>query len=228
MQQRAHMEWPLLPEVTEPAPPKRRRAWGKVTHEERYRRQRRDLLRAAARIAGRNGYQGTRVADIVTEAGLSKSTFYEHFGSKEDCFLELYQRTNASMLREGIEAAEANIARQPYEAVLAVVRALVGYVERDPRLAEVIRAELGPAQPVIRKQREETIDKLVALFVTLGIRLGASLDPNDLEVSGQVIVQGVTVILPDLEQDPSGLDERLQAIARLCCRALGLPASADA
>src|SRR5919106_4833930 len=100
-------DWPLLPALEEPQPPRERRSWGKVSHSERYRKQRTDLLRAAVRLAGRTGYEGTRVADIVAEAGLSKSTFYEHFGSKEDCFAELHRRTSAQMLRGAVETAEA-------------------------------------------------------------------------------------------------------------------------
>src|SRR5687768_11861560 len=135
-------EWPLLPEISEPQPPQARRSWGKVSHPERYRRQRRDLLKAAVRLAGRKGYEGTRVADIVAEAGLSKSTFYEHFASKEECFVELHRRTSAQMLRGAVDTAEATIAQGAYECLAAVIRSLVGYADRNPRLAEVLRAEM--------------------------------------------------------------------------------------
>src|SRR5436309_12108753 len=105
--------WPLPPEVEEPQPPHTRRSWGKVSHSERYGRQRRDLLRAAGRLAARDGYERARVGDIVAEAGLSKSTFYEHFSSKEDCFVELHRRTSAQMLRNAVGTAEATIALGP-------------------------------------------------------------------------------------------------------------------
>lgn len=36
-------------------------------------------------------YSDTRIIDIVTAAGMSKQTFYEHFTSKEDCFLRAYK-----------------------------------------------------------------------------------------------------------------------------------------
>jgi AcrR family transcriptional regulator len=215
-------EWPLPPEISEPEPPKQRRSWGKVSHSDRYRRQRRDLLRAAVRLAGRSGYEGTRVADIVAEAGLSKSTFYEHFSSKEDCFVELHRRTSTQMLRGAVETAEATVAAGAYECLVAVIRSLVGYADRNPRLAEVLRAELGSSQPVVRDQREENMRRVIHFFVTLAHRLGSTLEADELELSATITVRGVTDILGTLRRDPETLDERLAQIARLGCRALGL------
>jgi AcrR family transcriptional regulator len=45
---------------------------------------RRSLLDAAARLIAERGYRGTTVNEIVARAGLSKGTFYWHFGSKDD------------------------------------------------------------------------------------------------------------------------------------------------
>jgi AcrR family transcriptional regulator len=210
-------EWPLLPEIEEPAPAQERRSWGKLSHSDRFRQQRRDLLRAAVRLAGRKGYEGTRVADIVAEAGLSKSTFYEHFTSKEDCFVELHRRTSAQMLREAVDVAEATIGRGPYECLVAVIRSLVGYAERNPRLAEVLATALGGSQ-LVNTQREENLRRTIHFFVTLARRLGTPLDGDDLELSTTIIVRGVTDILANLRRDPD-FDERLAQIAHLGCRA---------
>lgn len=38
------------------------------------------------------GYPGTSVAKLIALAGISRLTFYEHFGSKEDCFLASYDK----------------------------------------------------------------------------------------------------------------------------------------
>ncbi len=219
----APSDWPLLPEIEEPRPATERRSWGKVSHSDRYRRQRRDLLRAAVRIAGRKGYEGTRVADIVAEAGLSKSTFYEHFGSKEECFVELHRRTSAQMLRGGVETAEAHQQQGPYACLLAVIRSFVGYADRNPRLAEVLRAELGASEPVVNAQREENLRRTIHFFVTLGRRLGTPLDGEELELVSTILVRGVTDILGTLRREPDALDDRLSQIAHLGCRAFGLP-----
>ena len=217
-----HAQWPVLDEIEEPQPPSERRSWGKVSHSDRYRRQRRDLLRAAVRLASRNGYERTRVADIVAEAGLSKSTFYEHFGSKEECFVELSRRTAAQMLKGAVDTAEATIDQGPYECIVAVVRSLVGYADRNPRLAEALRADMGASQPVVQEQREENLRRTIHFFVTLARRLGSPLSGDDLDLATTVIVRGVTDILGQLRREPGTLDERLSQISHLGCRAFGL------
>ena len=63
--------------------------------------------------------------------------------SKEDCFVELHRRTSAQMLRGAVETAEATVDLGPAGCLAAVIRSLVGYADRNPRLAEVLRAELG-------------------------------------------------------------------------------------
>lgn len=218
-------DWPSLPEVEEPRPPRQRRSWGKVSHSERYGRQRRDLLQAAGRLAGRQGYEGTRVADIVAEAGLSKSTFYEHFQSKEDCFVELHRRTSDQMLRSALDTAETSMSKGAYECLYAVIKAFIGYRERNPRLAEVLRAEFGgSSQPEIRVQREDNLRRVVDFFVKLAQRLGSQLPADELELHATIIVRGVTEILASLRQSPETLDARLSQIAKLGCRAFLLNA----
>ncbi|MGH9046702.1 MAG: helix-turn-helix domain-containing protein [Acidimicrobiales bacterium] len=46
------------------------------------------LLEAAVRVFAREGYAGTRILDIVREAGLSTATVYGRFGSKEELLRE--------------------------------------------------------------------------------------------------------------------------------------------
>ena len=225
MSRSSESEWPVPPEVTEPSPPSERRSWGKVSHSDRYRRQRGDLLRAAVRLAGRKGYEGTRVADIVAEAGLSKSTFYEHFGSKEECFVELHRRTSSQMLRAAVDTAEAAIERGPYACLYEVIRTLVGYPQRNPRLAQILGNELNAAEPAVRAQRDDNLRRTIHFFVTLALRLGSTLPADELELTSTVLVRGVTDILAELRRDRTTLDEQLGAIAKLGCRSLGLPDS---
>ncbi len=218
-------DWPPLSDVQEPQPPRERRSWGKVSHSDRYRRQRRDLLRAAGRLAAQKGYEGPRVADIVAEAGLSKSTFYEHFASKEDCFVELHRSTSAQMLQTAGDAAEEYASKGPYECLDAVIRAFVGYADRNPRLAQVLGPAFGASLPVVQEQREENFRRVVHFFATLGRRLGSPLDEGELDLTSTILVRGVTDILGELRRSPDTLDDRLAQIAALGCRAFGLARS---
>jgi AcrR family transcriptional regulator len=48
--------------------------------------QRSRLLRAVVQVVGERGWSGTRIADVVAGAAVSRRTFYELFDGLEDCF----------------------------------------------------------------------------------------------------------------------------------------------
>jgi TetR/AcrR family fatty acid metabolism transcriptional regulator len=50
------------------------------------------ILEAALVVFSRNGFQGTRMDDIVTESGLSKGALYWYFDSKEEIIVSLVKR----------------------------------------------------------------------------------------------------------------------------------------
>jgi len=63
--------------------------------------QRGRLLAAIAASLEEYGYDGTTVAAISSTAGVSKSDFYRHFGSKDECFVSAYD--------EAVEALRADV-----------------------------------------------------------------------------------------------------------------------
>jgi AcrR family transcriptional regulator len=67
------------------------------------RRQR--LLEAALELFVQHGFHATSVDDVVAEAHTSKSAFYEHFRSKEDCFCQLLEEEAGALMGQVLEAA---------------------------------------------------------------------------------------------------------------------------
>ena len=67
---------------------------------------REQLLDAAARVFARKGYAGTKIQDIVREAGLSTGAVYGRFGSKDDLLREAVVRRTARGARLDTEGAE--------------------------------------------------------------------------------------------------------------------------
>ena len=53
---------------------------------------RNQLFDAASRLFREYGYAETSHADISAESGIGRTTFYEHFSSKEDLLVQLVQR----------------------------------------------------------------------------------------------------------------------------------------
>jgi AcrR family transcriptional regulator len=66
------------------------------------------LLDALEEGIAEDGYPGTTVADIVRRARTSRRTFYEHFDSREACFVALLTGANAEQVRQISAAVDAN------------------------------------------------------------------------------------------------------------------------
>jgi AcrR family transcriptional regulator len=73
------------------------------------------IVAVAARAIRRSGYDGTGVADIMKEAGLTHGAFYSHFASREAMLAEAAGRACA----ESAAAAAEVAAREPAGAALA-------------------------------------------------------------------------------------------------------------
>src|SRR5829696_2746533 len=54
--------------------------------------QRTRLIEALGRAVAEKGYAAATIDDVVSGAGVSKKTFYEHFQDKEACFVRLRDR----------------------------------------------------------------------------------------------------------------------------------------
>jgi TetR/AcrR family transcriptional regulator, mexJK operon transcriptional repressor len=123
------------------------------------------------------GYAGTSVDQIADRAGVSKQTVYEHFGGKEQLFIEIVMGTIDDVGQpffDRLHALEATDTSEHVEAFLRVLARELAAVVKQPRLldlrrlviAEVTRfpqlgrafAERGPGR---------TVDALAARFERL-------------------------------------------------------------
>jgi len=83
------------------------------------------IVAVAARAIRRSGYDGTGVADIMKEAGLTHGAFYAHFTSREAMLAEAARRACA----ESAAAAADVVARVPPDIGLASM--LGAYLSRE-------------------------------------------------------------------------------------------------
>jgi AcrR family transcriptional regulator len=75
-----------------------------IPAEEVARHQRIRLEGATVEAVARHGYAGTTLSEVVGLAGVSKTTFYEHFESKEKCFWATFE-TIVSVATENVLTA---------------------------------------------------------------------------------------------------------------------------
>jgi len=92
------------------------------------------MVLAAADLFTEQGYDATTVAQIAERAGVTKSTFFRHFGDKRE-LLVAGQEVLSRLLAEGI--AEAPRAASPLQAVAAGL-------ERASNAMGPMNRELGP------------------------------------------------------------------------------------
>jgi len=80
-----------------PKPLEKRRYSGQ-SFEDRHAERRQKLVKATAMVASRVGFEGTSVAAICAEAGLTARYFYESFPSREAIFVEAYRAVQNELL----------------------------------------------------------------------------------------------------------------------------------
>lgn len=123
------------------------------------RHQKARLQGAMIEAVARHGFPSTTLRELVTLAGVSKSTFYEHFESKEACFLATYDEIVGEFIAEVTRAYEEDgTLRDRLHAGLARYLALV--LER-PEAASFITVDLltlGSAGVAHRERSWEALE----------------------------------------------------------------------
>lgn len=123
------------------------------------------LLSGLAASIAERGYRETTVADIVRHARTSKRTFYDQFGSKEECFQELLWANNIDMIG-AIRAAvdpEADWSEQIRQAVVAYV----DHIESRPAITLAWIRELPAIGASVRPIQRAMMHELTELLIEL-------------------------------------------------------------
>jgi len=173
------------------------------------------LLRAAADVFAERGYDGTRVADIATAAGVSNGALYAHFPSKADLLVDAL-RTHGRRLLADLFAADPD--RSITDMLLAIGRWLPR--RRDPSGYLIVEALVAARrdQDVARPMRDYIgeragwLSELVRL-AQAGGELDPALSPNALAHFCLLLAMGSALVPPSLHA--VGDDEWAALLARL-------------
>ena len=121
--------------------------------------QRLRLVRAMGEVMMEKGYAQTSVADVLRRAHVSRETFYELFGSKEDCFMSAFEQAYAHILdtlSATASRAERSAAKpEPVEVFSRVFRDYLDALAADPAAARVFLIEVYAAGPSAIERRLE-------------------------------------------------------------------------
>ncbi len=131
------------------------------------------IVSAAARAIRRSGYDGTGVADIMKEAGLTHGAFYSHFESREAMLAEAAQQACA----EAATAAADLVASVPAgKALEAMLRAYLSnehceQIEQGCPLA-ALGSETPRQVPEVRRVATRHIKSMIDLVARQSPRWG--------------------------------------------------------
>lgn len=150
--------------------------------------QRARILDAVMRVVAQHGYNGATVSSIVSTAGVSRSTFYEHFDGKKDCLLEAYTAATEIVVDAVAEAA-LEAAPDGWEAALSAgLRAYFDLVRTEPITASIAFVQLralgeeGIEASAAAGARH--VDSIIELVQSLGIEPGPSRRTVELVIAG--------------------------------------------
>jgi AcrR family transcriptional regulator len=167
------------------------------------------LIAACAQTVERHGYADASVARIIEAAAVSRRTFYEHFSSKEDCFVATYD-TVMDNLRHRMVAAAERAGEWPRN-VPAALDEMLRFFAAEPALARLCMVDTLAAGPPVSNHHRETVATLAPILQAGRIEAqggeGPLLDTEEAVMAGVVslitrwIVVGrseqLTELLPD-------------------------------
>jgi TetR/AcrR family transcriptional regulator, fatty acid metabolism regulator protein len=191
----------------------------------------RRILRAAITVFARNGYHGSKVGEVATEAGVAYGLVYHYFGSKEALLETIFRRTWRRMLAavEELETAETT----SRERIAGVARIVLGAWAADPELVSVLVREVGRGPQLQREVAEiqrafTALERIIQrgqkdgeLRDDLSPRLGAWILYGALE---EILTGWVYGRLPDT---PAEIEAAEAAVVAVLCDGFVVPGATD-
>lgn len=155
--------------------------------------QRERLISGLIRALYEVGYQKTTVSLIGQRAAVSKSDFYKHFESKDDCFVAAYDAA-IDQIRERVLGACRETEQDDWALrVRAAIEALLKTFAAEPALASITLVEGLRAGRGVYDRYQGAIESFVGY-----LRAGAPLGPAGVEVpeaTDEAVVGGIASLL---------------------------------
>jgi AcrR family transcriptional regulator len=130
--------------------------------------QRERLLSGVTEAVATKGYAATAVADILKLAGVSRTTFYQLFPSKLECFLaasRLAAEAVATAMAAELARLEAGGCATPLGKLDALLDVYLRSIAAEPEVARVFLVEVYAAGPRAIEQRRVSLEQFVDLVV---------------------------------------------------------------
>ncbi|MEP6790591.1 MAG: TetR/AcrR family transcriptional regulator [Ramlibacter sp.] len=160
------------------------------------------LLEGMAHAVAAKGYGDTTIADIVREASVSRRTFYEHFSTKAECLISLYEASSHNALK--VLKGAIDPAHQWQTQIEQALTAYLGCMAQNPVLMRTLFVEiLGLGAEGLQSRRR--VNQEIADFV-LEVVNGSGRTPPLTRGMAMAVVGGINeLVLEYIEQDKVAL-----------------------
>lgn len=163
------------------------------------------LLRAAADVFARRGYDGARVSDIAEGAGLSNGALYAYFGSKAELLVGALRAHGRRLMDDVVASPSRSITEQ----LLATGRSLRGRREPEGYLVVEALAAARRDPDVARPMRDYVRER--ADWLAEQVREGQRAGEIDPEVSPMAVAHlclalavGTALLPPEIHEVDEG------------------------
>jgi AcrR family transcriptional regulator len=162
--------------------------------------QRSRLLKAALAVVSEHGYAELTASAVIARAGVSRKTFYDLFGNRDDCLLALLEDSLAQL--DAVVTAAYQAPGSWSERLRAALTALLVFLESEPETAALVLSYLLGQGPQALEPRASVL-RLLQRAVDRGrseARSRHALSP----LTAELVVGGVLAVV----------DARLQSSPR--------------
>lgn len=166
---------------------------------------REELVEAAVRVFGRNGFHASGIDAVLAEAGVSRMTLYNHFKSKDELIVAALRRRDEitrNRLMRSVEEASPDARGR----LLAFFDYHAGWFEDadfEGCLFSNAAAEFHDADSAARRAVAENKREVVRYLTRLAEQAGAS-EPAELAESLNLVLQGAVTMAYTVGRLPDG------------------------
>jgi AcrR family transcriptional regulator len=119
---------------------------------------------AMAELSAEQGYEATKIADIVRRAGVARKTLYDNFDGKEEVFLGAFDSAVVEVSAQIAESCAGIDEREWAERIAAGLRAFLTYVAENPAAARMCLVEAMSATPAASARYDDAMQRFVDLL----------------------------------------------------------------
>jgi AcrR family transcriptional regulator len=150
------------------------------------------ILDGMLEAVGDVGYEGTSVRTVLSRTQLYRQAFYDHFSSKESCYLQAYDHAVA-----GVEArlrAAAAGERGWTRQLRAGLGALLDFLDTAPNVGRALIVEVHPAGDEALAKRAAALERARG-FLERGRSAAPSNGSEPPQIAPEAIASGIHMVV---------------------------------